>query len=79
MAAILVFIFSQSASPLLHIFSWGIPYLPDWEIGRAPMKVGQTAAPVESLTISIDSGKAGGTLRIEWGTKSAAIPFTVAP
>lgn len=56
---------------------WGIPYQKDLEIGRAPMKVGKTASPVEQLTISIDDTASGGTLRIEWGTTSATIPFTV--
>jgi hypothetical protein len=56
---------------------WGIPYNASLEIGRAPMKVGKTAAPVEQLTISIDDTAAGGVLRIEWGTTSATIPFTV--
>lgn len=57
---------------------WGIPYQKELEIGRAPMKVGKTAKPVEQLTISIDDTAAGGTLRVEWGTTSASIPFTVA-
>jgi hypothetical protein len=56
---------------------WGIPYKPELEIGRAPMKVGKTAAPVEQLTISVDDTPAGGTLKVEWGTTSAAIAFTV--
>ena len=56
---------------------WGIPYNASLEIGRAPMKVGKTAAPVEQLTISIDDTAAGGVLRIEWGTTSATLPFTV--
>lgn len=56
---------------------WGVPYKPDLEIGRSPMKVGKTAAPVEQLTISIDETASGGLLRIEWGTTSASIPFTV--
>jgi DUF2911 family protein len=56
---------------------WGIPYQKDLETGRAPMKVGKTASPVEQLTISIDDSAAGGILRIEWGTTSATIPFTV--
>jgi hypothetical protein len=41
------------------------------------MKAGKTAAPVEQLTISIDDTPAGATLKIEWGTTSASIPFTV--
>lgn len=56
---------------------WGIPYNASLEIGRAPMKAGKTKAPVEQLTISIDDTAAGGTLRVEWGTTSATIPFTV--
>ena len=38
---------------------WGIPYKPELEIGRAPMKAGKTKAPVEQLTISIDDTPAG--------------------
>jgi Protein of unknown function (DUF2911) len=56
---------------------WGIPYNSALEIGRAPMQIGKTKAPVEQVTISIDDTPAGGTLRIEWGTASASIPFTV--
>lgn len=56
---------------------WGVPYKADLEIGRAPMTAGKTKAPVEQLTISIDDTSSGGTLRIEWGTTSASIPFTV--
>jgi hypothetical protein len=56
---------------------WGIPYDPKLEMGKAPMKAGKTKAPVEQLTISIDDTQTGGTLRVEWGTTSASIPFTV--
>jgi Protein of unknown function (DUF2911) len=56
---------------------WGVPYNSSLEIGRAPMQVGKTKAPVEQVTISIDDTSSGGTLRIEWGTVSASIPFTV--
>jgi hypothetical protein len=42
------------------------------------MTVDKTSAPVEQLTISIDETATGGTLRLEWGTTSASIPFTVA-
>lgn len=58
---------------------WGIPYMKDLEVGRAPMKLGKTAAPVEMVTFLIEPGKSAGTLKIEWGTKSASIPFTVLP
>lgn len=56
---------------------WGIPYNKALEIGRAPMALQKTKAPVEQLTISVDDTPKGGTLRVEWGTKSASIPFTV--
>jgi hypothetical protein len=56
---------------------WGIPYQPELEIGRMPMKVGETSAPAEQVTISVDSTGTGGTLRIDWGAMSATVPFTV--
>lgn len=56
---------------------WGVPYNSSLEIGRAPMTAGKTKAPVEQVTISIDDTPGGGTLRVEWGTTSASIPFTV--
>ena len=57
---------------------WGIPYQKQLEIGRTPMKVGKTAKPIENVTISIDDAPANGAvLRIEWGTVSATVPFTV--
>lgn len=57
---------------------WGVPYQSALEIGRVPMNVGKTASPVEQLTFSIDDTPSGGTLRLEWGTTSASVPFTVA-
>ena len=56
---------------------WGVGYRPDLEIGRVPMRADKTAAPVEQVTIYIDDTPAGATLRIEWGTVSATVPFTV--
>jgi Protein of unknown function (DUF2911) len=56
---------------------WGIPYNAALEIGRAPMSLQKTKAPVEQVTISVDDTPKGGTLKVEWGTKSASIPFTV--
>lgn len=56
---------------------WGTPYEPSLEIGRAPMKLSKAAAPVEQVTYSIDHVGATHVLRIEWGTKSATIPFTI--
>ena len=56
---------------------WGVPYKPELELGRAPMKAAKTKMPVEQVTISVDDTPAGATLRIEWGTTSASVPFTV--
>jgi Protein of unknown function (DUF2911) len=56
---------------------WGVPYNASLEIGRAPMKSGKTSAPVEQLTIAVEDTPAGGQLRVEWGSTSASIPFTV--
>jgi hypothetical protein len=57
---------------------WGIPYQKDLEIGRTPMKVGKTKAPVENVTISIDDQPGNNAvLRVEWGTTSASAPFTI--
>jgi hypothetical protein len=56
---------------------WGIPYDPTLEIGRAPMSIGKTKAPVEQLTLSIEDTAKGGILRVEWGSTSAEAPFTV--
>ena len=56
---------------------WGIPYNASAEIGRTPMTVGKTSAPVEQLTISIHDTATGGILRIEWGSVSATAPVTV--
>lgn len=54
---------------------WGVPYQANLEIGRAPMKRGKNAAPVEQVTISIDP--ATSTLHVKWGTVDASVPFKV--
>ena len=41
------------------------------------MSLHRAKTPVEQVTISIDDTPKGGTLKIEWGTKVATIPFTV--
>ena len=56
---------------------WGVPYRADLEIGRAPMTVGKAKAPAEQVTISVDDTPAGATLRVEWGTTSATVAFTI--
>jgi len=57
---------------------WGVPYQPALEIARTPMSVKKLTSPVALLTISIDRQGAGQRLRIEWGTVSATVPFTIA-
>ena len=66
-------IFGKLAKP----GQWGVPYNKSLEIGRAPMAIGQAKAPVEQVTISIEDTPKGGTLKVEWGTASASVPFTV--
>ncbi|MEW6320667.1 MAG: DUF2911 domain-containing protein [Acidobacteriota bacterium] len=56
---------------------WGIPVQTSDDLGRVSMTVGKTSSPVEMLTISIDDTPAGATLRIEWGSTRASVPFTV--
>ena len=56
---------------------WGIPYPKGQDLGRVPMTMAKTAAPVEQLTISIDDTSAGGTLSVEWAGTKASVPFTV--
>ena len=56
---------------------WGVPYNKALEIGRAPMTLQTAKTPAEQVTISIDDTPKGGTLKVEWGTKSASIQFTV--
>jgi len=41
------------------------------------MKLSKAATPVEQVTYSIDHVGSTHVLRIEWGTKSATIPFTI--
>jgi hypothetical protein len=41
------------------------------------MQVAKTSGPVEQVTIGVDDTPQGGTLRIEWGTTRAFVPFTV--
>lgn len=56
---------------------WGIPYPRGADLGRVPMTMVKPEKPVEQMTISIDDTPEGGTLRIEWGTTGARLPFTV--
>ncbi len=56
---------------------WGVPYPKGEDLGRAPMTLGKAPKAAEQLSISINDTPAGGTLRIDWGTTRASIPFVV--
>jgi DUF2911 family protein len=56
---------------------WGVPYDASLEMWRVPMTVGKTTAPVEQVTYTITDTPEGATLRMEWGTTSVSVPFTV--
>ncbi|MCC7010523.1 MAG: DUF2911 domain-containing protein [Acidobacteria bacterium] len=56
---------------------WGVPYNATLEIGRAPMTVSKTSAPVEQLIIAIDDTPSGAAFRLEWGTTRATAAFTI--
>jgi hypothetical protein len=56
---------------------WGTQYSASNDLGRVPMQVEKAASPVEQLTISVDDTKAGGLLKVSWGTTTASAPFTV--
>lgn len=56
---------------------WGTRYDETQDLGRVPMRVGQAKSAAEQVTWSIDDTPKGATLRLEWGTVSATVPFTV--
>jgi hypothetical protein len=56
---------------------WGTEYTEGQDLGRVPMRLGQTKAPVEQVTWSIDDTTQGATLRLECGSTSASTTFTV--
>ena len=55
----------------------GTDYQQQEDLGRVPMTLQKPDKPVEQLTIAIDDTPAGATLRIEWGSSRASVPFTV--
>ncbi len=55
---------------------WGIPYLPNLEIGRVPMKLDHASSSVEQVTISIDTHESP-TLHVDWGHVRTSTPFRV--
>jgi hypothetical protein len=53
---------------------WGAEYNEAQDLGRTPMKVGKTAAPVEQLTISVEPvGSNKGVLKIAWDNTEATV------
>jgi hypothetical protein len=59
---------------------WGIPYpkeTQDQELGRADMKEGKTAKPVENFTILLADTPAGADLKLQWGTMEQTVPIMV--
>lgn len=56
---------------------WGIPYPAGEDLGRVPMSVATATSPAEQLNFTVEDTPAGATLRIDWGTTTATVPFTV--
>lgn len=58
---------------------WGTVYNEDQDLGRVPMQLKQTSAPVEKFAIAIDkNGGTGGVLILTWENTQASVRFTVA-
>ena len=57
---------------------WGaFSYNPKEDLGRVPMTVGATAAPVEQFTIELaPDGKRKATLKLSWDKLLASVPLT---
>jgi hypothetical protein len=56
---------------------WGTEYDEKQDLGRIPMTVSKTSAPVEQLTLEVADTPAGGELRLSWENTRATAPFTV--
>jgi len=56
---------------------WGTEYDPKQDLGRVPLTLSKTPAPVEQFTIAIADTPAGGDLRLTWDTTQATAAFTV--
>jgi hypothetical protein len=60
-----------------HTGEWGIPYkYESEEIGRIPMSVSKTSAPVENFTISFDQGGSACTMKLSWEETQASVQFS---
>jgi hypothetical protein len=59
-----------------HTGEWGIPYkYQSEELGRVPMQVASTPAPVENFTIAFNQGGSNCTLQISWESTQASVTF----
>jgi len=56
---------------------WGTEYNQDQDLGRIPMTVSKTNAPVEQFTIAIADTPKGGELRLTWENTQATAAFSV--
>ncbi|MBY0504754.1 MAG: DUF2911 domain-containing protein [Bryobacteraceae bacterium] len=56
---------------------WGTEYSEGQDLGRVPMKVGKTAAPVEVFKITLSGSGKKGMLELEWENTTASVPVTV--
>ena len=57
---------------------WGLEYHLDQDLGRVPMDMSQSPAPIDAFKISLLTAAGNkGNLRMEWEKTIAIVPFTV--
>lgn len=56
----------------------GLDYDQRRDVGRVPMRLTQSAAPIEQLTIAVLDTAAGGELKMTWERADLTVPFSVA-
>jgi hypothetical protein len=56
---------------------WGTEYDQSQDLVRVDLAKKALPAPVDQLTIAIEPGPSGGTLKISWETTELSVPFTV--
>ena len=56
---------------------WGTIYDPAQDLARVPLDVNEATAPAERFTIVVEPQGSGGVLRLMWGARQLALPFTV--
>ena len=58
---------------------WGTEYSEDQDLGRVPMMLKKTDAPVETYKMQLTkNGGKSATLSLMWGTTTATVPVTLA-